>query len=286
MSIHSSRSRRRKAFTLVELLVVIGIIALLVAILLPALQAAKERANAIKCQTNLRQLMTAFLMFAQDHKNCLPGNKHDQPAAGKDPTKLDWLTGYGVGWQGQPKTLWKPPYTGTVYKYLGKPPVTGTGSGLAAYEASTAGLYKCPSITGSGVYGAGAGSNEFFDYAVFGSWPGAKLNHIKQDARLTWGGKTYIIPTPIIVQEDARWFNGSNIEGGHSYPDQMAWVHHKGAYFATRDASVHWFQEPRSKPFKAGQGGDPGADQWTSQAPSGKQVSIGQDFSWGDWDKR
>jgi ribosomal protein L24E len=167
---------------------------------------------------------------------------------------------------------------------LGKPPAQGAG--LAAYEASTGSLYKCPSITGSGVYGAGAGSNEFFDYAVFGSWPGAKLNHVKQNARLTWGGKTYIIPTPIIVQEDAVWFNGGNIEGGHSIPDQMAWVHHKGTYFATRDASVHWFQEPRSKPYKGGQRDDPGAIDWTSQAPSGKQVSIGQDFSWGQWGKQ
>lgn len=223
-------------------------------------------------------------MFAQDNKNCLPGGKHDQPANQKDPEKLDWLTGYGVGWQGQPRTMWKPPYTGTIYKYLAKPPAQGAG--LATYESATANVYKCPSITGTGIYGAGAGSNEFFDYAVFGSWAGAKLNHVKQEARLVWGGNTYLIPTPIIVQEDPVWFNGSNIEGGHSYPDQMAWVHHKGTYYATRDASVHWFQEPRTRPFKAGQAGDPGAENWFSQAPSGKWASIGQDYTWGQWGRQ
>ena len=59
--------RRRAGFTLVELLVVIGIIAILVAILMPALRRAKEAANAAACASNQRQLMMAFLMFAIDH---------------------------------------------------------------------------------------------------------------------------------------------------------------------------------------------------------------------------
>src|SRR5688572_8955542 len=58
-----------KAFTLVELLVVLAIIAVLMAVLLPALQKAKLAADGVKCGNNLRTLMTAFLMFAQDHKN-------------------------------------------------------------------------------------------------------------------------------------------------------------------------------------------------------------------------
>ncbi|MFI5382450.1 MAG: type II secretion system protein [Tepidisphaerales bacterium] len=57
-----------KAFTLVELLVVIGIIALLVSILLPALNAANEAARTTACLSNLRQIGQAFAAYASDHK--------------------------------------------------------------------------------------------------------------------------------------------------------------------------------------------------------------------------
>jgi type II secretory pathway pseudopilin PulG len=53
---------------LVELLVVIGIIALLIAILVPALNRAREGARRIQCMSNMRQLSMGWLMYAQDHK--------------------------------------------------------------------------------------------------------------------------------------------------------------------------------------------------------------------------
>jgi prepilin-type N-terminal cleavage/methylation domain-containing protein len=62
----------RRAFTLVELLVVIGIIALLVSILLPALNKARAAANKVACASNIRQLTVATLIYANENKQVFP----------------------------------------------------------------------------------------------------------------------------------------------------------------------------------------------------------------------
>ncbi|HEY8668964.1 MAG TPA: type II secretion system protein [Tepidisphaeraceae bacterium] len=66
--------RRRLAFTLVELLVVIGIIAVLIALLLPALNKAREQARRTACLSNLHQLSVAYNLYSNDHRQWINGN--------------------------------------------------------------------------------------------------------------------------------------------------------------------------------------------------------------------
>ena len=75
------KCKREHSFTLIELLVVIAIIAILAAMLLPALQSARERARASSCVNNLKNLTTIASMYLHDHNGFWPGANYSLPSA-------------------------------------------------------------------------------------------------------------------------------------------------------------------------------------------------------------
>jgi prepilin-type N-terminal cleavage/methylation domain-containing protein/prepilin-type processing-associated H-X9-DG protein len=84
-----SPHRSHKGFTLVELLVVIGIIALLISILLPSLSRARETANRVKCGSNLRQIGQAMLLYANENSGNYPRTYYDLTK----PVNTTWTMG-------------------------------------------------------------------------------------------------------------------------------------------------------------------------------------------------
>lgn len=105
-------------FTLVELLVVMGIIALLIGILLPSLARAKEMSVRIKCMANMRQIVMASMMYVNASKGYVPFANWagKESATAKYPYQAGWLYksapfGFNIG---DPKSV----KTGIVYSYL------------------------------------------------------------------------------------------------------------------------------------------------------------------------
>ena len=219
------RSSGRRAFTLVELLVVIGIIALLIAVLMPALRRAREQANAAACASNQRQIMMAFLMFANE-------------------------------------PLQNAPQNGTIFRYLNNLEV-----------------YRCPSTVDS-TLSSGTGSNGRFDYASFLVFSGARVSNVKPTSEFRRDGRVQVVPTPVVCEEEPQGgINGGNNEGGHCSSDRMGHTHPNsgsqmvggkrvprgGAYYASIDGSVHFFQEPW----------EASSNDWFSKAPTGRMQSLG-----------
>ena len=248
------RSPAWRGFTLIELLVVIAIIAILAALLLPALGRAKENGRAVYCMNNTKQFMTATLMYASDNLENLPPNGDD------DYDGTFWVAGDMSVPADAINTLYL-----TDSRY----------ATLAPYVRGAVGLYKCPSDLATvlvGVYrytrvrsysmnsavGTLGGSNRFDNKGpVWGLFLDGSGSHRPNQPWRTYGKiADMVAPTPanlwVFIDEDSN-----SIDEGSFYvcmnPSTMVdWpgtYHNYGGNlsFADGHAERHKWRDPRTR---------------------------------------
>jgi prepilin-type N-terminal cleavage/methylation domain-containing protein/prepilin-type processing-associated H-X9-DG protein len=121
------KPHRKSAFTLIELLVVIAIIAILAAMLLPALSAAKKRAQGIYCINNFKQLSLGFMIYIGDNADNFP-----------------CVAGEPQGWHPEDWIYWRVPGTDTSYGGMPNPPLIQSPIVTALGTGASTNIFRCP----------------------------------------------------------------------------------------------------------------------------------------------
>lgn len=253
--------RSARGFTILELLIVIGIIVILISILLPVVNSVREQGREVRCQQNLRQLWAGWMAFAADHENRLPGSAGDFNDSIAD--HRDWLFGNYSG-SGGVANVMQAPQSGTIFRYV----------------AHNYTVYRCPSLElaeNGAASGPGGGSNGRFDYVSFGAFSGCRIERLPKDAKLNnTDGTVVMLPCPVITEEDGNQLNAGNKDSNHSNVDHMGHQHRGGEFYVATDGSVQYFVEPLASY----------ASEYKALSIRGTWVSIGTPATWGWWERQ
>ena len=134
---------KQQAFTLVELLIVVAIIAVLMGLLLPAVGRAREQANQVECLSNLRQLTTAFIMYCQDNQGWMPrASPYASPGNPESPQDFLW-------WQQASRNTFAVPnrdvFNSPIMRYLGIRQDPHPSATVVNFNEQRQRVLRCPS---------------------------------------------------------------------------------------------------------------------------------------------